>query len=669
MEVKNINRKLHKLVSLILIILAFFVITALQSSAIMSESEIKSRLSSYSSWFSSSEKGVFTVVCPTKNISDDKVFSYVNQITSLLRGTLEDDYCEINIKFRYSDSGYSSFDAFTETAFTLEDKLKSFWTNWSETNQMDVVCNYTSSSTAGIVYSTNIMLKLNGSDPDSNMSEYDEKLMQIVNKAKSVCSTKMELVQYYCKWLDTNVKYSLFYQYTNSPYVALMYGKGVCGSYANALKDMCELSGIPAIVPVNQEELNHAWNEVYVEGKWYTVDLCYVVEPSDGKYNGFCFANPDRKKFPVDHFSFIEKHKAEYVTNYETSMMTSVSNCTVPSVSAVTYTGSALKPTVIVKDGSSTLKKNVHYTVSYSSNVNVGQGKITIKGISSAGYKGTKVVYFNIVPYNPTRYKATSQEKYIKLSWSAVPGATGYRVYIYNNKTKSYSIVKDFTQSTSFTMKNLSSGTKYKFAVKAYAHITGKVRWAKGFTSYTASTQPLKATVKATCTSDTITLSWNKVSGATGYRVYRYNPSTKKWTKLITTGKNTYTVKNLTAGTKYTFAVRAYVKVNSAVYWGDYDKFVFSTKLSAPSTLSVTSPSTGKVNVKWSGVKGADGYQIYYKYNKSDSYKKLSNATSSPFSASLKSSRTCYIKVRAYTKVSGGYVYSSFSSVKSVKIK
>ena len=150
MPVKNINRKLHKTVSLILIILAFFVITAFQSSAAMSESEMKSRLSSYSSWFVSPEKGVFTVVCPTRNISDDSVFTYVNKITSLLRGTLEDDYCEINIKFRYSESRYSSFDAFTETAFTLEDKLKTFWTNWSETNQMDVVCNYTSSSSQSL---------------------------------------------------------------------------------------------------------------------------------------------------------------------------------------------------------------------------------------------------------------------------------------------------------------------------------------------------------------------------------------------------------------------------------------------------------------------------------------------------------------------------------------
>ena len=80
------------------------------------------------------------------------------------------------------------------------------------------------------------------------------------------------------------------------------------------------------------------------------------------------------------------------------------------------------------------------------------------------------------------------------------------------------------------------------------------------------------------------------------------------------------------------------------------------------------SPSKGKITVKWSAVSGADGYQIYYKYNKNDSYKKLTNVTGSKYTASVKSG-ACYIKVRAYTKVSGGYAYSDFSAAKTIKVK
>ena len=663
----NIKIKLRKAMSVLVVIFAIFVITAFSSSAAMSQSEFKSRLSSYSSWIESYDKGVYTLVCPYKDLSHDKAFSYINTITSLLRGDIVDDYCELTIKFSYSENRYEDFDAFTVTAFTFEDKIKSFWTNWSETNQMDLVCNYTKSS-SGVVFSANVELQLNGSDPDKKISDYDEKLQQIVNNAKRSCSTKMQMVQYYCNWLDKNVKYSLLYQLTNSPYYALMKGKGVCGSYANALKDMCELSGIPAIVPVNQDELNHAWNEVYVNGRWYTVDLCYVVEPVDGKYNGFCFANPDRKKFPVDHYSFIENHKAEYVKAYSNSVMDSVSDCKVSSIASQTYTGKAVKPAVTVKYGNTTLKKNVHYTLTYSANTNVGRGKITIKGIPDGGYKGTKVVYFNIVPQNPSKIRTSSNQSSIKLSWSAVSGAKGYRVYVYNSKSKSYSILKDFTQERTITVKKLSSGTKYKFAVKSYAIISDKVKWASGYTYVTAATAPAKVSVKAAYTKNSITLSWNKVSGADGYRVFRYNPSSKSWTKLVTTSKTSFTAKNLAEGRKYTFAVRPYIKVGSVVYWGSYDKLTFSTKLPTVTLSSVVSPSKGKITVKWSAVSGADGYQIYYKYNKNDSYKKLTNVTGSKYTASVKSG-ACYIKVRAYTKVSGGYAYSDFSAAKTIKVK
>ena len=133
--------------------------------------------------------------------------------------------------------------------------------------------------------------------------------------------------------------------------------------------------------------------------------------------------------------------------------------------------------------------------------------------------------------------------------------------------------------------------------------------------------------------------------------------------RLEKNGKN-----KLAEGKKYIFAVRAYLKVDSVVYWADYDKFTFGTKLPAPVLSSVKSPAKGKLTVKWSAVSGADGYQIFYKTSKKASYKKLTNTTKNPFTASVKPA-TYYIKVRAYSKVSGGYVHSGFSGEKTVKVK
>lgn len=54
--------------------------------------------------------------------------------------------------------------------------------------------------------------------------------------------------------------------------------KGACMSYALNFKFLCDLEGVPCIL-VHSE--NHQWNEVYVEGTWYAVDLANY----DGSYS------------------------------------------------------------------------------------------------------------------------------------------------------------------------------------------------------------------------------------------------------------------------------------------------------------------------------------------------------------------------------------------------
>ncbi|MCD8095335.1 MAG: hypothetical protein LUE12_04320 [Ruminococcus sp.] len=56
-----------------------------------------------------------------------------------------------------------------------------------------------------------------------------------------------------------------------------------------------------------------------------------------------------------------------------------------------------------------------------------------------------------------------------------------------------------------------------------------------------------KVTIKSSysCTTSAIRINWKKVSGANGYRVYRYNSKTKKWVKIKTIfNGSTLTYKN-----------------------------------------------------------------------------------------------------------------------------
>ncbi len=172
-----------------------------------------------------------------------------------------------------------------------------------------------------------------------------------------------------------------------------------------------------------------------------------------------------------------------------------------------------------------------------------------------------------------------------------------------------------------------------------------------------------------------IRLQWAEVEHSDGYRVYSYNPKTKKYTKLKDVKENYYeNDKSLKSGTTYYFAVKAYNKNGSKTAWSDMsDVFAVSTKPPAmPTLLKLTSTSKGKANISWSNVSGETGYQVWYCNSKNGKYVKLSNYKANTVKATaskLTSGKTYYFKVRAYKKTGGEYVYSNFSSVKSVKIK
>lgn len=99
-------------------------------------------------------------------------------------------------------------------------------------------------------------------------------------------------------------------------------------------------------------------------------------------------------------------------TVYFTIVSKSLANATVSSIANQTYTGSAITPSITVKDGSKTLVKDTDYTVSYSNNVNAGTATVTITG--KGNYTGTRTLNFTIVkkeepkPQVPTQITSPS---------------------------------------------------------------------------------------------------------------------------------------------------------------------------------------------------------------------------------------------------------------------
>lgn len=175
---------------------------------------------------------------------------------------------------------------------------------------------------------------------------------------------------------------------------------------------------------------------------------------------------------------------------------------------------------------------------------------------------------------------------------------------------------------------------------------------------------PSKITV--TTTSDTVKLSWIKVSKATGYKVYKKVDG--KWKSVKTLTGNTYTAKDLTASEKYSFAVKSYRKSGGKTYYSSkYTAVSAKTKAMGSTPTPEATASKDSVTLKWKEVPGATGYRVY-QYKNGDWVKIKSVTTNSFKVTSLKVDTTYKFKIKPYAKTSNGTVWGKTSSAVSAKI-
>lgn len=225
------------------------------------------------------------------------------------------------------------------------------------------------------------------------------------------------------------------------------------------------------------------------------------------------------------------------------------------SSSTVSYTGKAVKPAVVVKNSKgASLKNSTDYTVTYKNNTNIGTATavITLKG----NYSGTKTLSFKIVLGKVTGLKASQTTSAVTLTWSKVVGAEKYNVYSYNAKTKKYK-KEAVVKSNKAVFSKLKPGTSYSYVVRA---VRGNTMGAVSSMLIT-STRPLSPKIKVSAGVGQAKISWNKISGVTGYVVYYSTSKNGKYTKLAVTKNTAYSAKKLKKGKPAYFKVAAYKNV------------------------------------------------------------------------------------------------------------
>ncbi|TDK65107.1 SpoIID/LytB domain-containing protein [Bacillus salipaludis] len=183
----------------------------------------------------------------------------------------------------------------------------------------------------------------------------------------------------------------------------------------------------------------------------------------------------------------------------------------------------------------------------------------------------SSIVSTKPVPAAPLSVKANSSSySSIKTSWATVSGANGYEVYRSTSSTGTYSLVGT-TPSPSYTNGRLTTNKAYYYKIRAYRTV-GQTKVYSNFSSI-VNTKPIPSVppnFKATrLSSKSIKVTWNSVSGASGYEVYRATSSKGSYRLLKSTTSLNYTNTGLERGNTYYYKLRAYRIVGkSKVYSG-----------------------------------------------------------------------------------------------------
>lgn len=361
-------------------------------------------------------------------------------------------------------------------------------------------------------------------------------------------------------------------------------------------------------------------------GSWCTFDGCSVLESIT--------VNSANKNFSSADGVMYNKNKSEVIIypqgkkNTEWKISGTINYLSSESTGNNPY----LKTVIVPKD---TLLFD--HSVGYIRNGNAFK---KVSGFTVKGYKNSyaetyaKENGFNFVVINnslPTP-KITSLSNTtggIKISWNKVSGAYGYRLY-YKPASGGWKRFKD-TTATSFTDSGVSPNRTEIYTIRCIDKNGNTVSgfnsngWSKKYTPAAPIISKLENT------SGGIKLSWNKIAGVYGYRLY-YKTSSGGWKRFKDTTATSFTDSGVSPNRTETYTIRCIDKNGKTV--SGFNSKGWSKKYTpvAPTITRLSNTSKG-VSVTWNKIAGVYGYRLYRKYD-GGSWTKVKDTTSTSFTDS-----------------------------------
>lgn len=498
-----------------------------------------------------------------------------------------------------------------------------------------------------------------------------------------------------------------------SAYGALVDKKAVCEGYSRAMKAVCDMLGIPCVcisgtAVSKTERVSHMWNAVSLDSRWYAVDCTW--DDTAGKsaedsavLHTFFLVGSGTSAPELELGKFSATHQPSGLL-YESKDAETIKTFDYPMMSASAYTGEHIVDAIRLNCGSAlSMNEGDQQTVRLSvypesargvklvwktSNRNVaavsagesGRAEITAVGggtavisVTADDISASCAVKVTPKLSTPKMTSALTRVGGVQVKWECVSGANGYRIC---RRTSGGSWTKlaevSGAMESSYTDYSVRNNTTYAYTV--YALYDGQT--ASGCSSSGKSAYYLRTPEILTISnrSSGIRLTWNSVSKATEYSLYRKSPKDKKWTKIAVLGAKTtgYTDKKVSNHNTYIYTLRAGNSKGMSYY---HTAGSTLRRISQVSWSSLKRGSAKTLTARWKRVAYVTGYELQYSTKSSMKNAKTIRVKSSGSSVlsktvgKLTGGRTYYVRIRAYKSLDDGRTYGAWSSTKRVTVK
>ena len=255
-----------------------------------------------------------------------------------------------------------------------------------------------------------------------------------------------------------------------------------------------------------------------------------------------------------------------------------------------------------------------------------------------------------------------------KLQWKAVSGAEEYQIYYFKDSVKSFALLGT-VKNPYCTVKKLKSASVAQYKVRAVSHCAnGKTVKAKTSAIFYAYTNPadIARFTAENVTTTGYTLVWDAVEGADGYRLFRYNAKSGKYSRLADVEGTTYEIDGLTPCSTAFYKICAFAKLNGTVRYGARTAALpLTTKPETVTPYLIARPAAnGVIKVGWS--KGVcDGYLVFGAAQEEGPYELIDEIDDpNTLSCSIRSpfdSETLYVRIKTFVMVDSIPVMSAYS--------